>query len=249
MGDESMTISVASTSISWASSAEQGLRRLAAVTWAGGLIGLLVGGAGGRLAMMVLARLNPEATGVTSDDGFTIGHLTPLTINLLITTTLLGVLGSGIYYVLRGLMVGPRWFQVLSISLGPAVVVGSMLVHVEGVDFTLEPVWLAIVMFVAIPGIYAALLAVVVDRWFAPESRFLTGNIWLALSPLLLWAPIAPALAVLVLVLVAFEAVRRTETGRAVFAQPVWPWLARAALAALFVISLVELARDTVALV
>ncbi|HLN77774.1 MAG TPA: hypothetical protein VK204_12070 [Nocardioidaceae bacterium] len=244
-----MTISVSSTSTNWAATAERGVRRLAAVTWAGGLVGLLVGGVGGRLAMMVLARLNPEAAGVTSDDGFTIGHLTPLTVNLLFVTTLLGVLGSGIYFVLRGLMVGPRWFQVLSISLGPAVVVGGVLVHVEGVDFTLEPVWLAIVMFVAIPGIYAALLTAIAERWLAPDRRFLAGNIWLALSPLVLWAPIAPALAVLVFVLVAFEAVRRTDTGRTLLAQPVWPWLARAALVGLFVLSLVQLTRDTVALV
>jgi hypothetical protein len=54
---------------------------------------------------------------------------------------------------------------------------------------------------------------------------------------------------VLVLVLVAFEAVRRTDTGRTLLAQPVWPWLARAALVGLFVLSLVQLTRDTVALV
>ena len=48
-------------------------------------------------------------------------------------------------------MIGPRWFQVLSISLGPAVVVGALLVHPEGVDFTLlRPRWLAIALFVAI---------------------------------------------------------------------------------------------------
>ena len=40
------------------------------VTWAGALLGLLVGGVGSRLAMLLLARLNPEATGVISDDGF-----------------------------------------------------------------------------------------------------------------------------------------------------------------------------------
>ena len=39
-------------------------RRLAAITLAGALLGVLVGGVGGRLAMLLLARLNPEATGV-----------------------------------------------------------------------------------------------------------------------------------------------------------------------------------------
>ena len=55
------------------------------------------------------------------------------TLDLLVTTTLIGVVGGGIYYVLRGLLVGPRLFRILSVSVGPAVVVGSRLVHVEGV--------------------------------------------------------------------------------------------------------------------
>jgi hypothetical protein len=37
------------------------------------LLGLLVGGVGSRLAMMLLARLNPGIAGVTSDDGFIMG--------------------------------------------------------------------------------------------------------------------------------------------------------------------------------
>jgi len=130
------------------------------VTWAGALQGLLVGGVGGRLPMMLLAKLNPNATDAVSDDGFTIGHLTFQSLNLLGAATLLGVLGGGIDFVPRGVMIGPRWFQILSIGLGPAVVVGGVLVHVPGgVDFTvLQPVWLSIVLFMAIPGTYAALL-------------------------------------------------------------------------------------------
>ncbi len=71
------------------------MRRLAAVSWAGALLGLLVGGVGSRLGMMLLARLNPQATGVTSDDGFTMGQLSPQSVNLLVVTTLIGVFGAG----------------------------------------------------------------------------------------------------------------------------------------------------------
>ncbi len=163
-----MTVSGVETRESWRVTAGAALRRLAAVTWAGGLLGLLVGGVGGRLAMMLLARLNPGFTGVTSDDGFSIGQLTPSTFNLLAVATLLGVVGGGVYFVVRWLMFGPRWWQVLSISVGPAVVVGSMLVHRDGVDFTLQPVWLAVALFAAIPGAYAALLTVLAERWLAP---------------------------------------------------------------------------------
>jgi hypothetical protein len=49
--------------------------------------------------------------------------------------------------------------------------------------------------------------------------------------------------------LVAFEAVRRTGRGAEVLAHPVWPWLARAALAAVFVVCLADLVQDTSELV
>lgn len=243
-----MTVSSVETRESWRVTAGTALRRLAAVTCAGGLLGLLVGGVGGRLAMMLLARLNPDFTGVTSDDGFSIGQLTPSTFNLLAVATLLGVVGGGVYFVVRWLMFGPRWWQVLSIAVGPAVVVGSMLVHRDGVDFTLQPVWLAVALFAAIPGVYAALLTVLAERWLAPRARFATAPLWLAVCPLLLWVPILPALGALLLGLLVLEAVRRTRRGGTVLEHPGWPWLGRGALVLVFAVALVDLVGDTVAL-
>ena len=102
----------------WAQSA---LRALAAISMAGALSGVLVGGIGGRLAMMLLAQLNPQVRGVKSDDGFVMGQFrVGPTLSLLIVCCGLGVLGAAIYAVVRGLMIGPRWFEVLSISGGPA---------------------------------------------------------------------------------------------------------------------------------
>lgn len=49
-------------------------RKVAAAGCAGIVADFLVNAAGGRLAMMLLARLNPAATGLTSDDGFRIGQ-------------------------------------------------------------------------------------------------------------------------------------------------------------------------------
>jgi len=110
---------------SWLGALQRSTYRLGVVTVAGGLLGLAIGGVGGRLAMMLLARLNPEATGLISDDGFHIGQFTvAASLNLLILTTLVGILGGGIYLAVRPLMIGPRWFQLLSISVGPAIVVG-----------------------------------------------------------------------------------------------------------------------------
>jgi hypothetical protein len=61
----------------------------------GALLGLIVGGIGVRLAMMLIAKLNPNAIGTVSDDGFVIGHLTFQSLGLLALATLLGVLDRG----------------------------------------------------------------------------------------------------------------------------------------------------------
>ena len=224
------------------SSFSTALRRLSATTAAGGLLGLLVGGVGGRLAMFALARLNPRATGMTSDDGFTIGQVTPATFGLLFVGTVLGALGGGIYFALRRLMIGPRWFQVLSVATGAGGVVGSMLVHVEGVDFTLEPVWLAITLFVMIPFVYAALLTLLAERWLREDGWFMREQIWVALLPLALWIPIVPVLVALLVGWAVHAGIRRT-TGDAL-RHPTWPWVARAALAGLFVMAVLDLVRD-----
>ena len=120
---------------------------LAKVTLVGALSGALAVGVLGRLAMLLLAYLNPLATGVTSDDGFEMGQFTLSgSLQLVASGLQFGVIGVFFYLAVRGLMVGPGWFRLLSISLGPAVVIGAILVHTDGVDFNLlEPVWLAAV--------------------------------------------------------------------------------------------------------
>lgn len=233
----------------WAATSARAARRLGAATAAGALLGLLVGGVGGRLAMMLLARLNPQATGVRSDDGFVIGQFTLETLNLLLFGTVVGVLGGGFYFVLRGLMIGPRWFQVLTVSVGSAVVVASGIVSPDGVDFTLlDPALGAVALFVLIPAVYTALLTVVAERWLDEDGLFAESPTWRAALPLLLWVPLAPLLAILVAGFAVLEATRRTRRGAAVLAHPIWPWAARGGLAALFAVSLADLVQDTLVL-
>ncbi len=245
------TLSPNEVRASWPSAAQvsRAGRRLAVATAAGALSGLMVGGIGGRLAMMLLARLTPESEGLLSDDGFVIGQLTVSgTLNLLVVTVVLGVLGGGIYLVVRNLMIGPRWFQILSISIGPAVVVGAILVHPEGVDFTfLRPTWLAIALFVAIPGLYAAVLTVACERWLQPDGRFLRSPGLAVFAPLILWLPIAPVLLVGVLAWFGMEVLRRQQAARPLFEHPLGPWLARLSLTVIFALSLVSLVQDVAA--
>ena len=233
---------------SWGQSIALAARRMGAMTALGALLGLLVGGVGGRLAMMLLARLNPEVTGLISDDGFRMGQFTVSdTVNLLLFGTLLGVVGAGVYALLRGLRIGPRWFQILSIAAGPAVVIGAPIVHTDGVDFRLlEPTWLAIGLFVAIPGVYAALLTVLAERALRPGSWWERAPLPLAVAPLILWiGPAAPLLAVVAAGWAAREAGRRSSPGNDVLDHPALAWAARLGLAAIFTLALLDLAKDT----
>lgn len=230
---------------SWRAATVVAGRRLAAITAAGALAGLLVGGVGGRLAMLLLAVLNDRATGLVSDDGFEIGRFTLAgTLNLLAVGAGLGVLGAGIYALLRGLRLGPRWFQVVSLSVGPGVVVGAMLVHVEGVDFTfLRPLWLAVSLFVLIPGLYGAALTLLAERWVRDDGWFARGHAAAVAPVLLLWAPLFPFLAGLVAGWAVLEAARR-RGWLPTRVRTVAPWALRAALTVLFALSLVDLWSD-----
>ena len=233
------------TSPSWTSAATDALRHLAATLAAGALLGLLVGGVGGRLAMALLAHLNPRLTGLLSDDGFTVGQVTLFgTFNLLLVATFFGALGAVVYVVLRALMIGPRWFQVLSISLGTAVVVGEQLVHTDGVDFTyLDPAWLGIAMFVLIPGLYAGLLTLLAERWRAPDSFFARGPARVAVLPLLTIGPLVATLAAPVAGWLAMELARR-RWPRLLAAGPALAWAGRAVLVVVFVVALVRLVDE-----
>jgi hypothetical protein len=243
-----MTAPTMETRTWWRQPAELAVRRLAACTAAGALSGLLVAGAGGRFAMFVLAQANPKAQGMESDDGFVMGQFTMAgTLNLLVVGTVIGILGGGVYFVLRGLMIGPRWFEILSISGAAAVVVGSMLIHADGVDFILlEPPLLPIAMFVAIPGIYAVLLTLLAERWLAPGGAFVRAAYRRTLSVLILWLPLAPVLLVLVAGWAIGALLRRAGPLASAGAMPAW--VARFALTGVFIERLLALTSDVTVL-
>ena len=160
---------------------------------AGALAGLLVGGIGGRLFMFVLAELNPEDSGVRTDDGLPIGQFTlGGTLNLLVITTVVGVIGGLVFLALRGLRFGPPWFRLLSMPVGATLVVGSMLLHSDGVDFTLlQPVELGVAMTLAVPFLYTLLVAALADRWLGDAP-----SVWSKLPVPVPWV-VRSALAVL----------------------------------------------------
>lgn len=226
---------------------EPALRTLATVTLVGVGCGILVVGVLSRLAMNLLIRLNPEVAGLTSDDGFVMGQFTLAgSLNLaVIAGPLVGILGAGCYVALRGLMIGPRWFRLLSISLGPAVVVASLVVHPTGVDFrVLDPLWLAVALFILLPAGYVVLLVVLAERALA-------GPPWPALTTYLgiaCWAPLFPGFLLLAAGWAVRTWLRGSDAGSALLARPALPWIARGALTVVFLAGVLGLVSDVRAL-
>ena len=222
--------------------------RAAARVWATVLLvgvacGVVVVGVLGRLVMLLLASMNPAAAGVRSDDGFIMGQVTLSgSLQLAGSGAQFGAIGAFVYLAVRGLMIGPSWFRLLSISVGPGVVVGSVLVHTSGVDFTvLEPPWLTIGSFVLLPVLYCAALHLLAERALAGGGVRSTPVLVLGL---LLAVAVFPLTLVLGL---GWWVARRfgAEGGRST---QVGAWALRAALGLVFALSVADLVSDAMTL-
>jgi hypothetical protein len=131
----------------------------------GAIAGLLVGGIGGRLAMLLLRLTSPDVViGAVSDDGFEIGVVTTDTVQLVLSMALFGGINGVLYAALRGAI--PTRLRLPLWTLLAMAGVGAAVIHDDGVDFTLiEPAVLAIALFLALPGLAAAVVVVLVERW------------------------------------------------------------------------------------
>ncbi|MEO5851059.1 MAG: hypothetical protein ABIQ15_00970, partial [Nocardioides sp.] len=225
--------------------AESAVRALAAATAAGAILGVVIGGVGGRIAMGFLASLNPEDKGVISDDGFQMGRITlGGTAQFLLTALQFGLIAGLIYLALRSLAIGPRWVRIASLTAGGTVVFGALVIH-DGVDFTLlQPAWLPVVLFLAIPLIYIPAAGILTERWLRPTSWFNTADkrkvaavllVWIATGVLVLLAAFALAAA-----FVAREAVSHLSAST----RSAGAWAARAVLGAIGVVALLALISD-----
>ena len=136
--------------------------------------------------MLLLRLTSPDSViGLTSDDGFEIGVVTAKTLSFILGMTFLGA-GSGVLYAaLRGAIPGrlrlPLW------ALAVAAAGGGQFVHEDGIDFhLLEPAALAVALFVALPGLAAALVVVLVERWIvrdpAANRRLFAGLVVAAVA-------------------------------------------------------------------
>jgi hypothetical protein len=211
---------------------------------AGAIAGVVVGGIGGRLAMLLLRLTSGDVVlGVESDDGFEIGVVSAQTLVLFAATAVMGTIDGVFYAALReGIPLRlrlPLW------TLVGAALVGSVVVHEDGVDFTLlEPQALAVALFVALPAVASAMVFGLVERWSAAEpwsDRRLTAVLLVAAAcgtVALAFAAVVGAGAVILRRLRLGEVVRRA--GR--IAVP-------SGIAVVTVVSGVELVRESIRIV
>lgn len=224
--------------------------------FAGGLGGLLsgfvVGGVGGRLAMFLLrVTSGPEVIGLESDDGFTIGFLTGSTVFLLAITSMAGAMLGVIYVGLRPVLAAER-YRALLLGVLLAAVGGSLIIEPDGVDFTvLEPRWLAVALFVLLPGVFGFTLSKAVDylverpvRHGLPWVALGTGALVLGLIGTEGGGSLALALSIAALFLLGWLASKTFPSLRRIpFSTPV-VWIARTAMLAGGVAGAVALAGD-----
>lgn len=223
----------------WEAEVKDAVRAWATVLLVGVVCGVVVVGVLSRLVMFLLASMNPDAAGVRSDDGFIMGQFTLSgSAQLAGAGAQFGAVAAFIYIAARGLMIGPAWFRLLSISVGPGVVVGSVLVHTTGVDFNiLEPLWLTIGSFVLLPVVFCAALHLLA------EKALTSGGVRFK-SLLMLGLLLAVAVFPLTLMLgIGWWAARqfRAEEGHPTL---VWQWAMRVALAFVFALAVVDLISD-----
>ena len=223
-------------------------RPVGAVAVAGALTGAVIGGIGGRLAMFVLRLTSdPALRGLKTDDDFTIGIFSGATLFLVIVTTVLGILGGLVYLVVRGWLAGgarPWLFGGLT-----GIVGGATVIRPGGIDFTLlEPLGLAVAMFIALPAAYGVAVSLLAERFLADDSAFGRSKAWIAglvlLLPLGFFGVVG--LAVLALILAAVLLSRAAPEIASVWTSPPVAWIGRIGLVAIAIVWGAQLVRDVV---
>lgn len=230
----------------WQQDLKVSARRVSAAIVGGLVSGAVVGGVLGRFAMFVL-RVTSDTTlhGVKTDDGFIIGRFSTETLFLLIATAALGVLGGIMYLAVRTWL--PERQRAALAGVFGGIVGGALVISPDGLDFTrLEPLPLAVAMFIALPALYGVAMSLFVERLLRADSGFSRSKGWfLGLIPLLVIAASGPLGIALLVLLFGLWALHRwvPEAGSVVRSTAV-VWTGRAMLLAVTGLGLVGLVGD-----
>jgi hypothetical protein len=144
------------------------------MSMAGAIAGLVWGGLAGRIAMRVLFLTSDDRVrGVMSDDGFEIGVFSDETAGLFIFATFAGAVLGFFGGLFRMFTAGPSWLISAGTGLAAAMFFGSMVVTSSGIDFLiLEPLWLAIALFVLLPGAWGVSTVLLAEWLLRPGVVF-----------------------------------------------------------------------------
>jgi hypothetical protein len=230
----------------WTEDMVASARWLSAAVVGGVVSGALVGGLGGRLAMLVLRMTSSDSLhGVESDDGFVIGQVSTATLFLVLFTMVLGVLGALFYLAVRAWL--PERARALLAGVFGGVVGGALIIKTDGIDFRLlEPLPLAIALFIALPAAYGVVMSLLVERRLGDVKATERSPWWaLGLIPLIGLALLGPSgLGVLVAIAAAWVVHRRAPELASLWRSSTVAWIGRASLLAVTAIALVALVRD-----
>ncbi|MGH2597071.1 MAG: hypothetical protein ACRDH7_14075 [Actinomycetota bacterium] len=232
--------------ITWQQDLATRARRLSTAVVAGLSMGALVGGIGGRIAMFVL-RLTSDASlhGAETDDGFIIGQISSSTLFLIIVTGVLGVIGGVFYLAVRSWL--PVLWRAASFGMFGGIVGGAGVIHPGGTDFTLlDPLPLAIAMFIALPAIYGVVVSRVIDRRLHGDSGPDASPVWIVgLIPLVAMGFLGPTgLGLSVGMLAIWIVHRKAPRIATIWGSRVVVWMGRAGLLAVTAVALASLVRD-----
>jgi hypothetical protein len=145
---------------------------------AGAIAGAISAGAGGRVAMRLIALANSSHDGALTDFGATVGEITfGGTIFLLIFGAFIGVFGGAAYLGLRRWLAVPAAWRGLAFGAVTLLTVGNLLIDPHNVDFEiLEPAFMTVSLFAALFFVNGLILAPLADR-LHPEPSY-GGPAW-----------------------------------------------------------------------
>jgi hypothetical protein len=231
----------------WRTAFADAARFLSPAVLIGLVSGAVIGGVGGRLAMLFLRLTSDDSLrGLKTDDDFTIGVFSGATFFLVLITTYLGAAGGLIYMLFRDWF-PERWRPVIFGLLG-ATIGGALVIRPGGTDFTLvEPHLLAVVLFVLLPGAYGVVLSVFTDRLIKMEALGRSRWLWLGLLPLATVVFTGPPGIILLLATGLVIAANRSDRVTSVWHSARVTWAGRGLMLVALVTSTIFLAADVAA--
>lgn len=144
---------------------------------AGATAGLISAGIGSRVVMRIIAVMNDDRDGVTTDSSATVGEISfGGTMSLLMLGLIAGVLGGLLYLGLRRWLWVPAAWRGVAFAAITLVTVGQPLFDPANVDFQIfEPVAVVIALFGALFFVNGLILVALADR-IHPEPAYPIGT-------------------------------------------------------------------------